>query len=99
MTIAAVESENPRPRMVALKRKDKPLEMMPTPETQIEPDDLLVAIGESHSLKRLALLRSTSESLRTAGPDRMKANFIVRTAPKSAGGLARAPIVGQRCLF
>jgi voltage-gated potassium channel len=56
MTIAAVERENPRLRIVALKRKDKPLEMIPTSETQIEPDDLLVVIGESDSLKRLASL-------------------------------------------
>ncbi|HEY6420176.1 MAG TPA: potassium channel protein [Candidatus Binataceae bacterium] len=56
MTIAAVERENPRLRIVALKRKDNPLELIPTAETQIEPDDLLVAIGESDSLKRLASL-------------------------------------------
>ena len=54
MTIAAVERKNPRLRIVALKRNDKPLEMVPAPETRIEPDDLLVAIGESESLKRLA---------------------------------------------
>jgi voltage-gated potassium channel len=54
MTIAAVERENPRLRIVALKRKDKRLELIPAPETQIELDDLLVAIGESDSLKRLA---------------------------------------------
>jgi voltage-gated potassium channel len=54
MTIAAVEQENPRLRIVALKRNDQRLEMIPAPGTKIEPDDLLVAIGESDSLKRLA---------------------------------------------
>ncbi len=53
-TIAAVERENPRLRIVAMKRNDEKLEMIPAPETRIEPDDLLVAIGESDSLKRLA---------------------------------------------
>ncbi len=56
LTIAAVERENPRLRIVALKRNDKPLEMIPGSETRIEPDDLLVVIGESDSLKRLASL-------------------------------------------
>jgi K+/H+ antiporter YhaU regulatory subunit KhtT len=37
-----------------MKRNDQQLEMIPAPETQIEVDDLLVAIGESDSLKRLA---------------------------------------------
>jgi voltage-gated potassium channel len=54
MTIAAVEQENPRLRIVALKRSDQQLEMIPSPETRIEPEDLLVAIGEADSLKRLA---------------------------------------------
>jgi voltage-gated potassium channel len=53
-TIAAVERENPRRRIVALKRNDKQLEMIPTADTRIEAEDLLVAIGESDSLKRLA---------------------------------------------
>ncbi len=53
-TIAVVERENPRLRIVALKRNDQPLEMIPAADTQIEPDDLLVVIGESDSLKRLA---------------------------------------------
>jgi uncharacterized protein with PhoU and TrkA domain len=38
---------------VAIKRNDLRLEMIPGPETRIEPDDLLVVIGESDSLKRL----------------------------------------------
>ncbi len=53
-TIAALERENPRLRVVALKRNDQRLEMIPAAETKIEADDLLVAIGESDSLKRLA---------------------------------------------
>jgi Trk K+ transport system NAD-binding subunit len=53
-TIAAVERENPRLRIVAMKRNDQQLEMIPAPDTKIEVDDLLVAIGESDSLKRLA---------------------------------------------
>jgi K+/H+ antiporter YhaU regulatory subunit KhtT len=39
-----------------LKRNDKELEMIPGSETQIEANDLLVVIGESDSLKRLASL-------------------------------------------
>lgn len=53
-TIAAVERDNPRLRVVAMKRNEERLEMIPGPETRIEPDDLLVVIGESDSLKRLA---------------------------------------------
>lgn len=54
MTVAAVEQTNPRLRVVAMKRKDQLLEMIPAPDTRIETDDLLVVIGESESLKRLA---------------------------------------------
>jgi voltage-gated potassium channel len=54
MTIAEVERENPRLRIVALKREDNRLKMIPAPETTIKADDLLVVIGESESLKRLA---------------------------------------------
>jgi voltage-gated potassium channel len=53
-TIATLERENPRLRIVAIKRNDQKLEMIPAPDTQIEADDLLVVIGESDSLKRLA---------------------------------------------
>ena len=53
-TVSAVERENPRLRIVAMKRNDQRLEMIPGPETRIETDDLLVVIGESDSLKRLA---------------------------------------------
>jgi voltage-gated potassium channel len=54
MTIAAIERENPRLRIVAMKRDDQDLEMIPASETKIEVNDLLVVIGESDSLKRLA---------------------------------------------
>ena len=53
-TVSAVERERPRLRIVAMKRNDQRLEMIPGPETRIEADDLLVVIGESDSLKRLA---------------------------------------------
>jgi Trk K+ transport system NAD-binding subunit len=52
--IEAVERENPRLRIVAMKRNDQQLEMIPAPATLVEPGDLLVVIGESDSLKRLA---------------------------------------------
>jgi len=53
-TIAAVEQQNPRLRIVALKRNDQQLKMIPAADTKIEANDLLVVIGESDSLKRLA---------------------------------------------
>jgi voltage-gated potassium channel len=53
-TIAAVEQANPRLRIVALKRNDQRLEMIPAAGTPIEAGDLLVVIGEAESLKRLA---------------------------------------------
>jgi len=37
-----------------LKRNDQRLKMIPAPDTRIELGDLLVAIRESNSLKRLA---------------------------------------------
>ena len=37
-----------------MKHTDQQLEMIPAPETRVEPGDLLVVIGESDSLKRLA---------------------------------------------
>ncbi len=53
-TIAAVEQQNPRLRIVALKRNDEQLKMIPAADTKIEANDLLVVIGDSDSLKRLA---------------------------------------------
>ena len=52
--IAEMERENPRLRIVAMKRNDQRLEMIPAADTKIEAGDLLVVIGESDSLKRLA---------------------------------------------
>ncbi len=54
MTIAAIERANSRLRVVALKRRDKPISMIPDPDTIIEVGDFLVVIGETASLKRLA---------------------------------------------
>ncbi len=54
MTIAAIEQANARLRVVALKRGDQPISMIPDPATRVEVGDFLVVIGESTSLKRLA---------------------------------------------
>jgi len=53
MTIAAIERENIRVRVVALKRPDQPISMIPDPNSRVEAGDFLVVIGESASLKRL----------------------------------------------
>jgi len=53
MTIAAIERENIRVRVVALKRPDQPISMIPDPSSRVEAGDFLVVIGESASLKRL----------------------------------------------
>ena len=39
MSIAAVEQQNPRLRIVAMKRNDERVEMIPAPKTKIEPGD------------------------------------------------------------
>ncbi|MGO9450515.1 MAG: potassium channel family protein [Candidatus Binataceae bacterium] len=54
MTIGAIEHENARLRVVALKRGDEPILMIPDRDSRIEVGDFLVVIGESTSLKRLA---------------------------------------------
>ncbi|MGO9603620.1 MAG: potassium channel family protein [Candidatus Binataceae bacterium] len=54
MTIGAIEHENARLRVVALKRGDEPILMIPDRDSRIEVGDFLVVIGESISLKRLA---------------------------------------------
>jgi len=51
--IGAIEQENTRVRIVALKRGSQPISIIPEPGTRIEPGDYLVAIGERGSLKRL----------------------------------------------
>ena len=55
-TIGALERDNPRLRIVALKRPEEPLQMIPDPETLISANDLLVVIGEAASLQRLGSL-------------------------------------------
>jgi voltage-gated potassium channel len=53
LTIAAIEREYPRVRVVALKRGEQPISMIPDPGTCVGAGDFLVVIGESASLKRL----------------------------------------------
>jgi voltage-gated potassium channel len=52
--IVALERTNPRTRIVGLKRGDEPLRMVPEPDEQVAPGDLLVVIGPRASLERLA---------------------------------------------
>jgi voltage-gated potassium channel len=53
-TIAALEHEGERIRIVALKRGSEPMAFVPQPQTEIRPGDLFVAIGARPSLQRLA---------------------------------------------
>ena len=53
LSISGVEQKFPRLRVVALKRGDQPISMIPDPATIIESGDLLVVIGETDSLNRL----------------------------------------------
>jgi voltage-gated potassium channel len=53
-TIAVLEHEGDRVRIVALKRGSEPMVFVPQPQTEIQPGDLLVAIGARPSLQRLA---------------------------------------------
>jgi voltage-gated potassium channel len=52
-TIAMLENANDRVRIVALKRGEEPISLIPGPRTEIEAGDLLIAIGERTSLGRL----------------------------------------------
>ncbi len=54
LTIAAIERTFPRIRVVALRRGEAPIEMIPDPTTTIVGGDLLVVIGEAKNLDRLA---------------------------------------------
>jgi voltage-gated potassium channel len=54
LTISAIERDNSRLRVVALKRGDDPISMIPDPNFRVEAGDFLVVIGEAASLKRLA---------------------------------------------
>lgn len=53
-SIGAIEREYPRVRVVALKRGDQPISMIPDAAMEVEAGDFLVVIGESTSLKRLS---------------------------------------------
>jgi voltage-gated potassium channel len=53
-TIAALEHEGDRIRIVALKRGSEPMTFVPEPQTEVRPGDLFVAIGARPSLQRLA---------------------------------------------
>ena len=54
-TIAQIEQEYPRMRIVAMKRGgSEEIAIAPEPQTQFETDDLLIAVGVEDSLKRLA---------------------------------------------
>ncbi len=53
-TIAALEHEGDRIRIVALKRGTEPMAFVPEPQTEVQPGDLFVAIGARPSLQRLA---------------------------------------------
>jgi voltage-gated potassium channel len=53
-TIDQLEREVRRVRIVALKRDDRPIELVPRPETVLEAGDHLVVIGDRESLVALA---------------------------------------------
>jgi voltage-gated potassium channel len=53
-TIAALEHDGERIRIVALKRGPEPMSFVPEPHTEIQPGDLFVAISARPSLQRLA---------------------------------------------
>jgi Trk K+ transport system NAD-binding subunit len=53
-TIASLEQEGDRIRIVALKRSAEPMAFVPEPQTRVQPGDLFVAIGSRPSLEQLA---------------------------------------------
>jgi Trk K+ transport system NAD-binding subunit len=53
-TIEEVERGTKKLRVVALKRGEDPISIIPDPGTVVKEGDLLVAIGDAESLKRLA---------------------------------------------
>lgn len=55
-TIEALETEVQRLRVVALKRGDEPIRLVPEADTEVRPGDHLVVIGERESLTRIAQL-------------------------------------------
>jgi len=52
-TIAEIERANARLRVVAIKRGDEPISMIPESASRVQSGDYLVVIGEATSLKRL----------------------------------------------
>lgn len=54
-TIASLEREHPRVRVVAVKRASEAIQLIPEPGTTLAGGDLLVVIGDRQSLERLAL--------------------------------------------
>lgn len=65
MSIADVERDRPRLRVVALKRATEPIHIIPDASTTLSVDDLLVVIGEREGLVRLALAASGGASAST----------------------------------
>jgi Trk K+ transport system NAD-binding subunit len=53
-TIASLEHNSDRVRIVALKRGREPITFVPEPQTEVSAGDLLIAIGARLSLSRLA---------------------------------------------
>jgi len=58
-TIATVERENERVRIVALRRDDTPISLLPNPGTELRAGDLLIAIGSRANLRKLAATLET----------------------------------------
>jgi voltage-gated potassium channel len=55
-TVGVLETENPRLRIVALKREKEPTRVTPAGSTRVDGGDYLVVIGERGSLEKLAEL-------------------------------------------
>lgn len=53
-TVADIEHQNERVRIVGLKRGLEPLSLIPGPQTEVRAGDLLIAIGALSSLRHLA---------------------------------------------
>jgi Trk K+ transport system NAD-binding subunit len=53
LPIAQVEQGATRLRIVALKRGDDPIALIPDPATRLAANDFLVAIGDRDTLRRL----------------------------------------------
>jgi len=53
-TVSEIERQNDRVRVVALKRGDEAISMIPSPGSRIAAGDLLVVIGEAKSLQSLS---------------------------------------------